>query len=597
MKRSTKHFGDYSDAELKSMSPEQLIAIILEGQNDDNFIIMTDSYKMTHHLLYPNGLRRVYSYMEPRGGEMPYTVFFGLQYYIKRYLAGRRITKEKIEDARQANIAHFGFDCFDDTMWYHILNKHDGKLPLRIKAIPEGTPIAVKNIVMDMENLDLDNCAALTNITETLLMKIWATCTVAAYNRIIKELITKNHAITSDLPAFLIDYMHHDFGYRGTSSEETARLMAAAAMTSFKGTDTMGGLSLIKKYYSPDGATWSECMAGFSVIASEHSVVCSYGGRHKEAKSYLDIINKVKNHPKIKIAKPLSGVIILSLVSDTYNIYNVSKKILKQLEKEFIGWTNDNGIPIKIVIRPDSGVPANVLFGYNDVVKGMVADKDALAVAPIDLCKRVADDMSITLEEGTELVTKGVFEILFDEFGSTTNTKGYRVFHPQIGVLQGDGVKYTVIDEFHEIMKTKEYMIDIMMLVVGSGGKNLQAHDRDEQKWAIKATEVGIDNDSVMGGIETVQIEKNPITDPGKKSKKGDLKLGKKMLKVGPDYDFTKEWMNFKTFQEGEEGFDTVTNLLVPVFEMGEILVEYDFEEVRANSAVVYPQIKKTALA
>jgi nicotinamide phosphoribosyltransferase len=587
MKKSTKHFGDYSDAELKGMSVESLIAIILEGQNDDNFIIMTDSYKMTHHLLYPLGLRRVYSYMEPRGGDMPYTVFFGLQYYIKRYLAGRRITKEKIEDARAANIAHFGFDCFDDTMWYHILNKHDGKLPLRIKAVPEGTPVAVKNIMMDLVNTDYEHCAALTNITETLLMKIWATCTVAAYNRIMKELITKYHALTSDLPAFLIDYMHHDFGYRGVSSEETGRLMAAAAMTSFKGTDTMGGLSLIKKFYSPDGATWSECMGGFSVIASEHSVMCSYGGRHKEATAYLEIINMVKNHPKIKSAKPLSGVIILSLVSDTYNIYNVSHRILKQLENEFIGWTNDNGIPLKVVVRPDSGVPSNVLFGYNEVVKGICTDDDVLSVAPNDLCQRVADDMGIPLAEGIKLVEKGIFQILIDQFGSSVNSKGFKVLHPQIGVLQGDGVVHYRVEEFFKIMSHESYKIDTMMLVVGSGGKNLQAHDRDEQKWAIKATEVDINE-------ETIPIEKNPITDPGKKSKKGDLKLVKKKITEDP----MKEWMNFVTLQEGQEGFAEAENVLVPVFENGEILIEYDFEkEVRVNSAVVYPEIKKVALA
>lgn len=589
MKKSAKHYGDYSDAELKKMNMEQLISIIMSGQSDDNFIIMTDSYKMTHHLLYPDGLRRVYSYMEPRGGEMPYTVFFGLQYYIKKYIAGRRITAAKIEEARQANIAHFGFDCFDDTMWYHILNKHDGMLPLRIKALPEGTPIAVRNIVMDLENTDHENCAALTNITETLLMKIWATCTVAAYNRIIKVLIAKYHALTSDLPEFLIDYMHHDFGYRGTSSEETARLMSAAAMTSFKGTDTLGGLSLIKKFYSPDGTTWAECMAGFSVIASEHSVMCSYGGRHKEAAAYLAIINKVKNHPKIKSAKPLSGVIILSLVSDTYNIYNVSHKILKELEKEFIGWTNDNGIPLKIVVRPDSGVPANVLFGYNEVVKGICADSDVLSVAPNDLCKRVADDMGISLAEGIVLVEKGIFGILMDQFGTTTNSKGFKVLHPQIGVLQGDGVVYYRVNEFFQIMYHKSYKIDTMMLVVGSGGKNLQAHDRDEQKWAIKATEVDIFE-------ETIPIEKNPITDPGKKSKKGDLKLSK-LKESDSTFDFENDWKNFITLQEGQPGFDEAENLLVPVFENGEILVEYDYDEVRAHNVINQSEFKTLALA
>lgn len=568
------HFGDYSPLELSKMTNLELAEIILAIQNDDNFIIMTDSYKMTHHLLYPEFLERVSSYMEPRGGDMPYTVFFGLQYYLKKYLAGRKITPEKIEDAHQANIAHFGFDCFDGTMWEHIVKVHDGYLPLLIKAIPEGTPISVKNALMTVVNTDKKHCAPLTNITETLLMKVWATNTVAAYNRVIKELIVENHAITSDLPAFLIDFMHHDFGYRGCSSEETARLMAAAAMTSFKGTDTMGALSFVKKYYSPAEATWEEIMPGFSVIASEHSVMCSYGGRDREEEAYRNILKLVKSNPKIKSANPTSGVIILSLVSDTYNIYNVPF-ILKKLESEWLGWKNDNGIPLKIVIRPDSGVPANVLFGYNKVIKSLVADVEVLDSPKKDLITRVAFDMKISLEESISLVEKGLFQSLFDLFGYSINSKGYKVLHPQIGVLQGDGVKLSVIKEIYEIMKHPSYMIDIMMLVFGSGGKNLQAHDRDEQKYAIKATKVTI-------GGKDIAIEKNPITDQGKKSKKGDLKVVRKQITSDP----SKEWMNFVTLQEGDEGFEEAEDILQPVFLNGKILREFYFDEIRKNAKI-----------
>ena len=568
MKLSNRHYGDYSDKELKSMSTDQLIAIIMEVQNDDNFIIMSDSYKMTHHLLYPDFLRRVSSYMEPRGGDMPYTVFSMLQYYIKRYIAGRRITPEKIEDARQANIAHFGFDCFDSTMWDYICKKHDGNLPLKINAIPEGTPIAVKNVIMTIENTDFEHCAPLTNITETLLMKLWATNTVAAYNRIIKELIIRYHAITSDAPAFLIDYMHHDFGYRGTSSEETARLMSAAAMISFKGTDTMGGLSFIKKYYHLPGTSWMEAMAGYSVIASEHSVMCAYGGRGKEEEAYLKIIKKIKNNKKILNAKPASGVIIVSLVSDTYNIFNVPF-ILKRIENEFIGWTNNHGIPIKIVIRPDSGDAKEVLFGKDGNTSKEAAQKR------IALSFKVAKDMGIEQEKALELVEKGLFRILFDLFGYTTNSKGYKVLHPQIGVLQGDGVSYKVIDEIYQIMIKPEVKIDIMCLVFGSGGKNLQAHDRDEQKYAIKATSVTIEETKIA-------IEKNPITDEGKKSKKGELKLVRKQITD----DISKDWMNFVTLQEGDEGYEEAVSLLDTVFLNGKLIKEFDYNELRANSEI-----------
>ena len=296
-----------------------------------------------------------------------------------------------------------------------------------------------------------------------------------------------------------------------------------------------------------------------------------------ELEGYRSIIERVKTDPKIRKAKPSSGVIILSLVSDTYNIYNVFYKILPELAKEFIGWTNDEGIPLKIVVRPDSGVPSNVLFGYNKVVKQFTTDVDVLEEAPLDLIMRVAKDMEIPPEVANVIVTKGIFQIAFDKFGFTVNSKGYKCLHPQIGILQGDGVKYSVIAEIYKIMTHPAVMIDIMMLVFGSGGKNLQAHDRDEQKYAIKATEV----ETLEG--EIIPIEKNPITDPGKRSKKGDLKLVKKQITD----DASKDWMNYITMQEGEEGFEEAINVLIPVFEMGEILVEYSFDEIRENNKIV----------
>lgn len=550
--KTNQHFGDYTENELMSMSPEELINIIKSIQMEDNFIIMTDSYKMTHHLLYPEGLQEVYSYMEARGGDMPYTVLTMLQYMLKRYFAGVRITQEKIDEAREKNIKHFGFDCFDSTMWDHILKNHGGRLPLEIKAVPEGTPVAVKNVILTVRNTD-KKCAPLTNVSETLLMKLWAPNTVAAYARLVRTLIHKYHALSSDVPQFLIDFMHHDFGYRGVSSEESARVLGAAALSSgFVGTDTMGALVLAEKYYN-------EPMAGFSVIASEHSVMCSYGGRHKEADAYREIIQRVKI--KCSDVNPKSGVIILSLVSDTYNIYNVSHRIIPELASEFIGWKNNHGIPIKIVIRPDSGEAEKVLFGYNE---GSGTD----FFEACELGDKVANNMGISSEEGREIVIKGIFQILFDKFGFTINSKGYKVLHPQIGLLQGDGVSYKAMARIYPIMIEKK--IDIMNLVFGSGGKYLQAHDRDEQKYAIKATRVIIENEGI------IDIEKNPITDSAKRSKKGELKL----VQTG------ENWLTFKTLQSGDSGFDEAKDELVPVFLNGEILVDYTFAEVRKNSTL-----------
>lgn len=547
-----KHYGDYTQAQLDSMTPKQLINIIKNFQAIDNFILQTDSYKMTHHLLLPDGLEEAYAYLESRGGEMPYSVLFALQYYIKRYLAGVRVTQEKIDEARQKNIEHFGFDCFNSEMWDHILKVHGGKLPLEIKAVPEGTPVAVKNVLMTIRNTD-KKCAPLTNITETLLLKLWAPNTVAAYARIVRTLIMKYHQLSSDAPQYLINFMHHDFGYRGVSSEETARILGAAALSSgFVGTDTIGALVFAEDYYD-------EKCAGFSVIASEHSVHCSFGPRSHEIESYRNAINKVKE--KLADVNPASGVIILSLVSDTYNIYNVVKRILPQLKDEFIGWTNNHGIPIKIVVRPDSGDPAMVLFGHNHSGEIPYSEKT------LNMIEAIAKDMDISDAEAAKLVNKGVVQILFDEFGYTTNSKGFKVLHPQIGVLQGDGVSLKMMARMYKIMINQK--LDIMNVVFGSGGKYLQAHDRDEQKYATKVIHVIIDGNGIP-------VQKNPITDLGKKSKKGYLKL----VKTGPT------WKDYVTLQQDDEGFEEAEDVLITVFKNGEMLVEYNFSDIRTNAEI-----------
>ena len=543
-----KHFGDYTEAELKLLSNDEIIRIILDIQNEDNFILMTDSYKMTHHLVYVPKLQYLCSYMEARGGDMPYTVFNMLQYYLIKYMAGTRITPEKIEQARAKNIAHFGFDCFDDKMWYHIWHQHQGKLPIEIRAVAEGTPVPVKNILLDIINTD-PVCAALTNITETLLMKLWAPNTVAAYGRLILELITRYHKLTSDKPEFLIPYMHHDFGYRGVSSEESAKILGAACLINFVGTDTFGALTLIDNFYN-------EFMAGFSVIATEHSVMCSYGGKSKEPEAYRNIIKTVKE--KCYYANPISKVIIISIVSDTYNIYNVCKNILPSLKDEFIGWSNYYGCTIKIVVRPDSGVPEDILFG----------------TVNSELSNELALDMNISVLEAAELVSKGVFGILCDEFGSTVNSKGYTVFNDYIGVLQGDGISLTSLISIYA--KCAQCKYDTMNLVVGSGGKNLQAHDRDEQKYAIKATQVIVDG-------EEIDIEKSPITDKGKKSKKGRMKL----VRTGDS------WFDLKTLQHGDKGYDEAEDCLIPVFRNGEILKFYSFQEVRNNAKLTSTELNR----
>ena len=184
---------------------------------DTNFILMTDSYKLSHFKQYPEGTTQIYSYMEARGGQFDETVFFGLQIYLKKYLQGKVVKQWMIEDAEDFCTKHFGSkESFNRCGWQRLLDKHKGYLPVSIKAVPEGTVVPVKNVLMTVVNTD-DEFPWLTNVLETLLLKVWYPITVATLSREAKKLIKAALEKAADDYSGL-PFKLHDFGYRGVSS-------------------------------------------------------------------------------------------------------------------------------------------------------------------------------------------------------------------------------------------------------------------------------------------------------------------------------------------------------------------------------------------
>ncbi len=146
---------------------------------ENNICLLTDSYKVTHHYFYPKGTEKIYSYLESRlGAEFNKTIFYGLQYIIKKYLEGQVVTQQKIEEANNLIAAHIGEDIFNIDGWYYILDKYEGRLPIEIKAVPEGTPVNVSNVLMTVENTDKKSFW-LVNYLESLLLQVWYPSTVA----------------------------------------------------------------------------------------------------------------------------------------------------------------------------------------------------------------------------------------------------------------------------------------------------------------------------------------------------------------------------------------------------------------------------------
>ena len=297
-----------------------------------NFLLRTDSYKFTHWKQYPPHTTGIYSYLESRGGMFPGTVFFGLQYYLSTYLQGVRFTPVDIESADAFCRQHFGRDLFNRAGWHRLYEKHHGRLPVRIKAVPEGTVVPTLNVLATIENTDPE-FPWLTNYLETILLKVWYPITVATLSREIKSVIKGFLERTGD-PS-LLPFKLHDFGYRGVSSEETAAIGGAAHLVNFQGTDTVAGIVLLQEHYKAG-------MPGFSVPASEHSTITAWGKEH-EVDAYRNMLT----------AYPEG---IVACVSDSYNIYDACEKLWGEILKPDI--VHRNGT---LVVRPDSGDPVTVL--------------------------------------------------------------------------------------------------------------------------------------------------------------------------------------------------------------------------------------------
>lgn len=460
--------------------------------NEHNIILDTDSYKASHWLQYPKNTTRVFSYIESRGGRSDATVMFGLQYYLKKYLT-KNITISDIDEAEAFFKAHG--EPFNRKGWIHVLMEHDGLLPLRIRAIPEGTVVPVHNALVTVENT-CPECFWMTSWVETMLLRIWYPITVATESREIKKVIKSYLDKTSDDPDGELPFKLHDFGSRGVSSQESAGIGGASHLVNFMGSDTVVGVLTANRFYDSP-------MAGFSIPAAEHSTITSWG-KENEAEAYRNMLRN--------FAKP--GALV-AVVSDSYDIYNACDHIWGGTLKDEVVKSG-----VTVIIRPDSGDPAGVV--------------------------------------GACLM------LLAERFGFTRNSKGYRVLN-NVRVIQGDGINRESISD---ILK---YITDIGFsatnVAFGMGGALLQQHNRDTQKFAMKCSYMEADG-------KHIDVFKEPITDPGKNSKRGRLDT------------IRRSDGTIATYKLLPNERQSVASIMETVFENGEIMREYTLEEVRKNAAL-----------
>ncbi len=464
----------------------------------ENLILMSDSYKYSHPYQYPKNTTYVHNYLESRGGSestflLPYTKFFGLQYIIKRYLS-IQITNEMIKEAKDVLSLH-GVP-FDEKSWQIIVDEYGGYIPIKIRAVKEGLVIPRKNVLITIESTD-SRLFWLVGWVETLLLKVWYPITVSTLSYNIYEMIKVFMQDTCD-NLDKLPFMLHDFGYRGASSEESASIGGLAHLTNFLGTDTVGALLYGKKYYN-------EKMAGFSIPASEHSTITSWGSGYDDEKmAFKNFLEKFsKDYP------------VFACVSDSFDF---SAAIDKWGElKDIVQKTNNT-----LVIRPDSGdAKSNILMAMEKLEKS---------------------------------------------FGYTINTKGYKVLK-NVALIQGDGVYFNEIYDILKMLKEHDYSAD--NIAFGIGGALLQGNEkssinRDTHKFAIKCSAIMVDN-------KLKDVFKNPVTDQGKKSKKGRL-------------DLILENNEYKTVVLNEEyklGQYHKDSVLVTYYENGKIYCNDSLEDIK----------------
>lgn len=320
-----------------------------------SLICRVDSYKFSHPFAYPDiNIEGMTSYGEARIPNTNIVVPFGAQILVKRYLT-QTITLQDIDAAEQFSIAHFGRKLFDRNGWLKVVNKYNGKLPLIIRAVPEGMPIRGGQPIYTVTVLDKD-LFWMSAAFETLIQRgIWYPTTIATMDHEIKKEI-KSRYIKTGANLGLLPFSLHDFGGRGVTCAEQAEIGGASHLVHFMGSDTVEGVLAANFFYK-------EAMSAFSVYATEHAIECSFGNGTDNAVRYIR--KQLSNAPEGSI---------VSIVIDGYDVYREAELLCTVLRDEII--TSQ----AKVVFRPDSGDMMEVIprllklqemaFGYNLTPEG-----------------------------------------------------------------------------------------------------------------------------------------------------------------------------------------------------------------------------------
>lgn len=425
-------------------------------------LLLKDAYKIGHVAQYPRGTSLVYSNFTPRGSRDPHAdgvIAFGMQYLVKEYFINQlnenffaqdRGAMVKAYKRRVDNMLGPG------TNVDHIGELHElGYLPLKIKAVPEGTLVPFRVPVLTLWNT-VPEFYWLTNAVETLLSNIlWMPITSATTAFGYRRVFEKYAHLTGANRAF-IPWQGHDFSMRGLPGIEAACLSGAAHLLSFTGTDTVPAIDFLETYY---GANSDVELVGGSVPATEHAVMCM-GLKAGEWETIDHLLFEVyPNAP------------VLSVVCDTWDFWKVVTEYLSSRRDRILAR------PGKFVLRPDSGDPVKIVCG--------------------DMDGRTRHEQI------------GLTRMLAEIFGVTTNATGFMELDPHVGWIYGDSITRARQEEILERLYNHGFASTTPVLGIGS--YTYQYVTRDTYGLAMKATYGEVD------GVGR-SIFKTPATDDGTKN-------------------------------------------------------------------------------
>ena len=252
---------------------------------------------------------------------------------------------------------------------------------------------------------------------------------------------------------------------------------------------------------------------------------------------------------------------LVSYVADTYDFFAVISRVVPKLKQEILARTPNALGMAKVVFRPDSGDPVDILCGTATPVNSL--EEAAGIASKYFVCegKYYINDSASLREVQATPEMKGAVECLWDIFGGTTTDKGFKVLHERVGLIYGDSITLDRANRIMERLMAKGFAS--CNCVFGIGRYTYQYNTRDTYGMAMKATW------GVVNGEER-ELFKDPVTDNGtKKSARGLLRV-------------EREGNDFKLY--GQQTADQeAQGALETVFENSKLVMFQKWDEIRAR--------------